>query len=174
MRVAVDKTVKVLAVSFIEHYVLFPDFTLTRCVSHQVTFALELTYNFCQLAIKASLLFLYKTVLTLENRRFRIAWYAVAFCVITLYTASILATVFQCIPTSYGWERLYAKMEGHCVNRKAEAITTAVLSTLSDMSLLILPIPIVWGLQMPLKRKLGLLGIFLLGGLYALWFVLRP
>jgi len=33
--------------------------------------------------------------------------------------------------------------------------------------ILILPIPMVWGLQINLRRRLALLGIFLLGTLYA-------
>ena len=140
---------------------------LTRGVAHQITFAMEITFNLCQLAIKASLLLLYKAVLTLENRRFRIAWRAAALYVVTLYITTILATLFQCTPFHYGWDRFYGKGRGHCVNLKAQSISTAVLSTLSDVSLLILPIPILWGLQMPWKRKLGLSCIFLLGGLYA-------
>ena len=79
--------------------------------------------------------------------------------------ASLLGTLLQCSPLNYGWDQLYGQMTGKCVNLKAEAISTAALSTVADVALLILPIPILWGLQMPYKQKLSLCGIFLLGGL---------
>ena len=52
------------------------------------------------------------------------------------------------------------------MNLKAEAISTAAFSTLADVLLLILPIPTLWGLQLPKQQKLALVFIFLLGGLY--------
>ncbi|KAI4269350.1 MAG: hypothetical protein L6R38_007499 [Xanthoria sp. 2 TBL-2021] len=130
-----------------------------------VTFALEITYNLYHLAVKASLLLLYKAVLTLANRTFRIAWYAVGSFAAALYTACFFASIFQCSPVNYSWEKT---QPGHCFDLKTSAIATAALSALSDVSLLVLPIPILWGLQMPLKRKLALISIFSLGGLYGI------
>lgn len=110
-----------------------------------------------------SLSFLYRAVLTLNNRRFKIAWYAIEAYVLAFTIASILATLLQCQPINYGWNQLYEHMKGRCVNLKAEALSTALLNTVADIALLILPIPTLWKLQMPLKQKLGLCIIFLLG-----------
>ena len=56
-------------------------------------------------------------------------------------------------------------MQGSCVNLKAEVVAIAALNTLADVALLVLLIPLLWNLQMPLKKRLELCVIFLLGTL---------
>lgn len=130
-----------------------------------MTFAIELTYGVVNFAIKTSIMLLYRSVFTLNNRRFRIAWYIVLSYNIAFLIASILGILLQCSPIYYGWQRIYGRMSGRCVNLKAEAVSTAALSTAADVALLILPVPTLLNLQVPYKQKLGLCGIFLLGGL---------
>ena len=48
------------------------------------------------------------------------------------------------------------------------SIPTGVIGMLVDWYLLILPIPAVWTLQMSTSKKLGVLIVFMTGGLYAL------
>ena len=122
-----------------------------------------MNYTFCHLAIKTSLLFLYRAVLTLNNPRFKLAWYAIGAYVLAFTVASILALLFQCTPINYAWDRFYGPMKGHCVHAKAEVLAASSLNTLGDIALLILPIPTLWKLQMPMKQKLGLVFMFLLG-----------
>ncbi len=129
----------------------------------QIVFALELIYNICHLAIKLSLLFLYRAVLTFNNPRFKAAWYAIGAYVLAFTVTTIFGTLFQCTPMHYGWDRIYGRMKGHCVDLKAEVSSTAVLNAVGDVLLLILPIPTLWNLQLPLKQRIGLCMIFLLG-----------
>lgn len=130
-----------------------------------MTLAFELTYGVVNFAIKTSILLLYRSVFTLNNRRFRIAWYTVLSYSIAFVITSVLGVLLQCSPISYGWQRIYEHTRGRCVNLKALAVSTAALSTVADVALLILPIPTLLNLRMPYKQKLGLCGIFLLGGL---------
>lgn len=162
LKVGIDNTVKIVSVRIWQlglSYMALTDIALEQ----QITFALELIYNFCHLAIKISLLFLYRAVLTLNNPRFKIAWYAIGAYVVAFAIATMFGALLQCTPIHYGWDRLYGRMQGRCVDLKAEVLSTAVLNTLADVALLILPIPTLWNLQMPLKQKLGLCVIFLLG-----------
>lgn len=131
----------------------------------QITFALELIYVICHLAIKLSLLFLYRAVLTLRNPRFKAAWYAVGAYVLAFTAASILWYLFQCTPIHYFWDGVNGLKQGHCVNLKAEVLSVAVLNALADVLLLILPIPTLWNLQLPLKQRVGLCMVFFLGTL---------
>lgn len=39
----------------------------------------------------------------------------------------------------------------------------AVFNVISDFGLLILPLPAVWGLNLPMKKKIGLVGLFSTG-----------
>lgn len=162
LRVGLTNTVKTLTVGIMLFWV--PDIgPAIADVRAQITFALELIYNICHLAIKVSLLFLYRAVLTLNNPRFKAAWYAIGAYVLAFTVASMFGSLFQCTPIHYVWDRAYGRMQGHCVNLKVEVLATAVLNALADVLLLILPIPTLWNLQLPLKQRFGLCIIFLLG-----------
>ena len=137
-------------------------------LTQQISFALEVNCLFCLLAIKTSLLFLYRAVLTLNNPRLKFAWYAVGASVLAFTVGSILATSLQCKPIHYQWYRFYDHIQGHCVDpvhRELLLLIPSVLNTLADVALLILPIPTLWNLQIPLRPKLGLIVVLLLGTL---------
>ncbi len=122
-----------------------------------------MTYNICHLAIKCSLLFLYRSVLTLNNPRFKKAWYAIGVYVVAFFIAAMVGVLVQCVPLDYSWNRYYGGMEGRCVNKKIQVLAMAVLNTVADIALLVLPMPTLWSLQLPFKQKLGLCMIFFLG-----------
>jgi hypothetical protein len=46
-------------------------------------------------------------------------------------------------------------------------IATAVMGIVTDVMLMAIPIPTIWGLQMPMKQKIGLTVIFAVGSMYA-------
>ena len=52
-----------------------------------------------------------------------------------------------------------------CVNINAAFIATAAVNVVSDLLILALPVCNVWHLQMSVKRKIGISGVFLFGGL---------
>ena len=52
---------------------------------------------------------------------------------------------------------------GKCVDRNGLYIATAVTNIVTDLALILLPIPLVVGLQMPKIQKIYLLLIFLIG-----------
>ena len=43
---------------------------------------------------------------------------------------------------------------------KTFGVVSGIVSVLSDFYLLLIPVPAVWGLQLPLKKRIGLLAIF--------------
>ena len=56
---------------------------------------------------------------------------------------------------------------GFCINVNLAAIIFGSINVVIDIVLLVLPIPLVWQLKIQMKWRLQLIGIFLLGGLYA-------
>ena len=56
-------------------------------------------------------------------------------------------------------------MEGTCINKGAVYISTASLNAITDMALLIMPIPVIWKLQLPKLQKIGLIAMFGVGSL---------
>lgn len=77
--------------------------------------------------------------------------------------SQILVTIFQCTPISEFWNRTHpAKCT---VDTKSFSIGGAIPNILTDVALLILPLPYIWRLNRPVSQKFALAGIFMLGGL---------
>lgn len=77
------------------------------------------------------------------------------------YTAPFsFATLFECIPVSKNWNRYEP---GHCTRPKVLPYPSGAINIVSDLYVLILPIPCKWRLNMKLSRKLRILAIFGLG-----------
>ena len=87
------------------------------------------------------------------------------FAVASAYIALFLLQVFDCVPTERLWNIL---TPGHCINPKIGPYTSGTINVISDIYVLLVPIPTIWGLNMKLNRKVKLLLIFGLGTLYAL------
>lgn len=48
-------------------------------------------------------------------------------------------------------------------NTRAVGYTQGIFGVISDLFIFILPLPVIWGLQMPTKRKVGVIAIFATG-----------
>lgn len=129
----------------------------------QASLAAEVLYNSSIPIIKLSILCLYRRIF--PQRWFSYTLMCLGAFVIAYSVASIFADVFQCVPTNSIWEREKAKF---CINYPALIISTGVINVLTDIILLALPIPILWGLNMSLARKRLLTMLFLMGGLWVL------
>lgn len=105
-------------------------------------------------------------------RWFHVAVYITMFIVIGANFALIFAFIFACTPVKRGWDITIT--EGSCINRAALYIATAVLNMITDILLLLLPIPIVVRLQMPRIQKLGLILIFAIGSMYVCFSLSSP
>lgn len=91
--------------------------------------------------------------------------YAIAWAI-----ASTTELILQCSPVNYFWQRfalLYGLrppgLEGSCLPQLVHLASPAIVSTISDVAILVLPLFVLWGLKMPTKNKVGLTGLFLLG-----------
>ena len=54
-----------------------------------------------------------------------------------------------------------------CTNYNVTFLVTETLGTILDVIILLLPVKLVSALQMPLKNRIQVSAIFMLGGLYA-------
>ncbi|KAH7095342.1 hypothetical protein FB567DRAFT_601183 [Paraphoma chrysanthemicola] len=108
---------------------------------------------------KFSLLFFY---LKLSHLRwFKLCIYASMFLVIGYNFALMLPLIFACRPFMRAWDITIT--EGSCIDRTPIYMATAVLNIITDILLLVLPIPMIVKLQMPTKQKAGLICIFGVG-----------
>lgn len=109
-------------------------------------------------------------VLLLYRRIFDLTWsvYICAFLAFG-YAVSVSVTIsVACRPTSFFWTQWVNPLSGgKCVISLYEFyLWNAVANLLTDVLILCLPIPIVWSLQMKASKRLAIIGIFMLGGLY--------
>ncbi|MCJ1369980.1 hypothetical protein MMC20_001192 [Loxospora ochrophaea] len=118
---------------------------------------------------KISVLLLYKRIFT--YRGFKI----LVWCSIGIVTASTIAftfaLMFSCRPISARWNDTLDFTT--CVDQTALLIAALATDVITDGLILILPVYNIWKLQMPLHRKLAIIGIFLLGGLVTITGIIR-
>ena len=84
----------------------------------------------------------------------------VGVCVILWTVAFFFATLFQAWPISYNWTDV-----GTPVDYTVLYWTIAGTDIFLDLVTVLLPLPMIWGLQMSRKRKWIVTGIFGLGAL---------
>ncbi|KAJ5621493.1 hypothetical protein N7528_006276 [Penicillium herquei] len=121
--------------------------------------------------IKLSILFLYRRLLFVQQRWFHVALWGNVIYASALGIASTLLTILQCSPVDYYWTRYvsyygYASPSGKCLsNMRVYLGLLQILSTASDVVIMLLPVPIIWNLIMPRSRKFAISGVFFLGAL---------
>lgn len=109
---------------------------------------------------KLSLLFLYLRIF--DGRNIRITtWILIAVTVITWITWSFIA-LFLCRPVSFYWDRLIP--HGECTNINHFWRSIPPFNIATDLVTMILPLPTIWRLEASRMKRVGVIGIFLTGG----------
>ena len=108
---------------------------------------------------KTSLLLLYYRIFGVA-KRFRYALWISAFLVLGYWTAMTILAFLGCTPFARNWNKA---IPGSCVNLVAFFRWNGISNLLIDFLILLLPLPMVWRLNVGTRQKLELSGIFLLG-----------
>ncbi len=87
------------------------------------------------------------------------------------FAAIVLSTVLECRPISLYWNGLPAG--DHCRQARANYITVGTFDLGTDLALIIFPIPLVWKVSMPLKKRLRLGAVFSAGSLVVIVTLVR-
>jgi hypothetical protein len=92
-------------------------------------------------------------------------WFIYIFlgCLCCYYIVALIIKIRMCDPIPKYW--LGDKVEGTCLDQTAALIADSVISVVSDLIILILPLPLTWSLQMSRNRKMRVMGILGAGGL---------
>ncbi|KAL3480503.1 hypothetical protein BJX99DRAFT_254493 [Aspergillus californicus] len=93
------------------------------------------------------------------------------FCVIT-WLACVLTHVCLCLPVYRNWQ-IQPYPGDHCTLRQPLYVEIAVLNVLSDVCILVIPIPILAKLQIPIQRKIVLAVMFSSGVFIMVCTILR-
>lgn len=76
------------------------------------------------------------------------------------YFVTFFLGLFPCMPIKKNWNPW---IKGRCMNVLMIYVVESVINAVSDVSILILPQFVIWNLQISLKRKIGIFGMFLPG-----------
>ncbi|KAL8811170.1 MAG: hypothetical protein Q9200_002005 [Gallowayella weberi] len=115
------------------------------------------------LAKLSLLLFLYR-IFRVE-RKFQIAAWALGTILVVWTVISFCLMIFACRPLKASWD-ITAQLDPKTKCKPAAYNTLniqGICNILTDFGLLFLPIPMVWRLQMSLKKKLGVAAVFATG-----------
>ncbi|KAK3985128.1 hypothetical protein QBC44DRAFT_374467 [Cladorrhinum sp. PSN332] len=121
---------------------------------------------------KIAILLLYRRIFSTQQFR-RMCWILMG--VSTAFFIAAQVTIFViCIPFNLFWQRTRpVPPGGRCLNFDLYSLVVGTMDTVLDVAILVLPVRAVLSLQMPVKTKALLCGIFLLGGFAIITSILR-
>ncbi|RYP49056.1 hypothetical protein DL768_005146 [Monosporascus sp. mg162] len=113
--------------------------------------------------IKLSILLFYRRIFTIGA--FRLVNNALIGVTIAWGIAFTFTTVFQCTPVSTVWNKFEVEYGTACLQVHPFYFSIAISDLILDVLIYFLPIPHLWQLHLPMREKLSVLGIFLLGSI---------
>lgn len=132
----------------------------------QANFAGRPIYQLGVSFFKISLLLSYlRLIQDTDQRTYEITvWFAITVIFIG-HLGSSLALVFACKPVSFSWSLPVEGDMEHptCLNVSSAGVGYSIITIVSDILVVMLPIPILVKLNIPTRKKVGIIGLFLLG-----------
>ena len=121
-------------------------------------------------SIRASVLALYIRIF--RTKSFRTTCYVVHIMNAAFGAATILGACLICQPIAFNWN--HSIPGGYCGDQKSLDLFIGIVNLLMDVTVVVLPMPVLWGLQMAVGKKFTLSGMFGLGVMYVYFSVSSP
>ncbi|KAI9692292.1 MAG: hypothetical protein M1822_006523 [Bathelium mastoideum] len=114
--------------------------------------------------VKLSILFFYRRIFRVDSFR-RVNNVIIAF-VASWAITYFFVTLFECgVHPAVLWAGSKAAQDATCIDTSHLLLSFAITDVITDFLVLVLPIREVWRLQMEIKKKYAVTGIFVLGAL---------
>ena len=130
------------------------DYFMKLFVTMQFTYVPSVTLP------KLAILALYQRIFT--TRFYRWTSYLIGIFMILVWLTSFILAFTECQPFEYSWNKW---IPGHCIDLMILFRYISGLNLASDLAILILPLPIIWGLHTSRAQKIGLTLTFLTGSM---------
>ncbi|KAM3068726.1 hypothetical protein ACMFMG_010903 [Clarireedia jacksonii] len=118
---------------------------------------------------KLSILHLYLDVFS-ASRRTRLFTYILIGVVVATWISETLTSLLQCIPIAAVWNK---SIHGHCVERIKMFQYYSIPNIITDVAMMVLPIPTIWTLNMSKRIKIAVTLTFLLGSIGLICAIVR-
>lgn len=125
----------------------------------QLEFASLILWAIAVAMIRSSIMFLYIRIF--PSRSFRLACYSILTLNVAFSTGVVVADFLECRPLACRWDPSVACTS--CFETSIFAKFQAGFSLTLDIMVVFLPTPMLWGLQIPGRKKALLSGMFGLG-----------
>lgn len=132
-------------------------------------YAFTVLYNPALMATKTAILILYRRMAA-AHPFLRYASIATGVIVNLAGLVLTLISAFQCHPVRAGYEQ---NVDGTCVDVVSLYLSSAPINILTDLAILLLPLPILTRLRMEFKQKCALVATFVVGGFVTVVDVVR-
>ncbi|KAK9589048.1 hypothetical protein V6Z90_006127 [Aspergillus fumigatus] len=136
-------------------------------------------YKFCYIAtvlycpmalfVKIALLSIIIRIFAPYRRKI-IFIYVLLGCLCIYYIIAEIVKIRMCDPIPSYWEGTPGR---RCLDQSAALLADSVISVVSDLIILLLPLPLTWSLQMSRNKKLRVIGILSAGGLATAFSIYR-
>jgi len=123
--------------------------------------AIDITWNAATVSVRASMLLLYIRIFVVRSFGM-ICWTLIAVNMAMLVSV-ILVVCLICRPIAYSFDKTIP--DGHCGDLLKFELYTAILNLIMDSIIVILPMPMLWRLQMQTKKKIGLIIVLGMGAM---------
>lgn len=134
----------------------------------------SIVYSFFVFVVKLSILLQYSRIFNPARKRDLPTFVAFQICIwimLLFYLVACFFVIFECSPREKIWNKL--ETTGYCYNGDVRDKASGIFSVLSDFAIFILPMPSIWKLQMPLRKKLLTSIVFAVGLFACLMSVIR-
>jgi len=122
-------------------------------------FIASCTYLTSLLGYKMSILFLYLRIFHVD-RIFRYCTWTTMFITFGYLFSNFWTQIFGCQPITKYWK---PETPGHCILTLKADYGYGSLNFITDLLIFVLPLPMVWRLQLSRKEKIGVSVIFMIG-----------
>ncbi|KXS98386.1 hypothetical protein AC578_4644 [Pseudocercospora eumusae] len=152
-----------------------PDYQITKILYN--FYVSEYTYVVEIALVKISILLLYLRMWP-ESRGRSSLWFRrscyILMVLLGFFTFICLVVLgLQCQPISFSWTRWDGQHEGTCINLNALIFATAALNIFFDIMTILLPVPKLWSLSIPTRKKIAVVLTFTIGLLVTLCSIIR-
>jgi hypothetical protein len=78
------------------------------------------------------------------------------------FISVLLETFLLCKPVEFNWDK---SIVGSCEGQNTAYLVAGITNLVIDVFVVVMPMPMLFGLRMSLRKRLGVVGMFSLGGL---------
>ncbi|PVH99720.1 hypothetical protein DM02DRAFT_528465, partial [Periconia macrospinosa] len=133
-------------------------------VGSKLQFMAWYTYTAFLWCLKGSMLAFFRRMTTNLWHARIVIW--MSWACLVCYIAIVFTLTFGCFPTQKNWQ-VYPDPGLKCTFRRQNFIVTTALNVITDAGLLSIPLPLLWKLQVPLRRKIGI-GLLICSGFFVI------